>query len=185
MLTPDAQVIKLSDAVQPLSRQSTQFVHGVPQQFLTVGEKKAKVPEDGSPRFSRGAYFIGKVGSMPHSLCWSVTSCSLLTCSLFFLLRIDGGSRSVFHNQFPLLLQCQHACSSLVKGCTWIISLLDALRCVMLLGVLMKWQHCPCSVSPAGVLCEALGTPPLPLFSQAISTRMVMHAALSCTHCLA
>lgn len=54
-------MIKLSDAVQPLARQTTQFVHGVPGQFLAVGEKKAQAPSDGSPRFSRGAYFIGKV----------------------------------------------------------------------------------------------------------------------------
>ena len=54
-------MVKLSDAVQPLPRQTTQFVHGVPQSFLAVGEKKAQPPEDGQPRFSRGAYFMGKV----------------------------------------------------------------------------------------------------------------------------
>jgi digalactosyldiacylglycerol synthase len=55
------QVVKLSDAVQPLPRQTTEFVHGVPHSFLEVGDQKAKQPEDGQPRFSKGAYFIGKV----------------------------------------------------------------------------------------------------------------------------
>lgn len=55
------QVIKLSDAVQSLHRQTTQFVHGVPQSFLDVGVKKAGPPVEGQARFSRGAYFIGKV----------------------------------------------------------------------------------------------------------------------------
>jgi hypothetical protein len=53
--------VKLSDAVQPLPRQTTQFVHGVPKSFLAVGEAKAKPLEDGKPRFTRGAYFMGKV----------------------------------------------------------------------------------------------------------------------------
>jgi digalactosyldiacylglycerol synthase len=55
------QIVKLSDAVQPLPRQTTQFVHGVPKSFLAVGEAKAKPLEDGKPRFTRGAYFMGKV----------------------------------------------------------------------------------------------------------------------------
>ena len=54
-------MIKLSDAVQSLHRQTTQFVHGVPQSFLDVGVRKAGPPLEGQPRFSRGAYFIGKV----------------------------------------------------------------------------------------------------------------------------
>jgi digalactosyldiacylglycerol synthase len=53
--------VKLSDAVQPLPRQTTQFVHGVPESFLAVGQAKAKPLEDGKPRFTRGAYFMGKV----------------------------------------------------------------------------------------------------------------------------
>ena len=58
------QVIKLSDAVQSLARQTTQFVHGVPESFLSVGEQKAQPPAEGEPRFSRGAYFIGKVSRL-------------------------------------------------------------------------------------------------------------------------
>ncbi len=54
------QVVKLSDAVQPLPRQTTQFIHGVPQQFLAVGDKKSEPAAEGQERFSRGAYFMGK-----------------------------------------------------------------------------------------------------------------------------
>jgi hypothetical protein len=63
------QVVKLSDAVQDLPRQTTEFVHGVPHSFLEVGDKKAQPLEEGAPRFSKGAYFIGKV--LPYSfLLW-------------------------------------------------------------------------------------------------------------------
>lgn len=55
------QIVKLSDAVQDMPRSVTQFVHGVPGSFLAVGEAKAKPPSDGGPRFTKGAYFIGKV----------------------------------------------------------------------------------------------------------------------------
>ncbi len=54
-------MVKLSDAVQELPRSVTEFVHGVPESFLKVGESKAKTPKDGEQRFSKGAYFIGKV----------------------------------------------------------------------------------------------------------------------------
>ena len=54
------QVVKLSDAVQTLPRQTTQFIHGVPQQFLAVGDKKSAPAPEGEERFSRGAYFMGK-----------------------------------------------------------------------------------------------------------------------------
>ena len=54
------KVVKLSDAVQDLPRQTTEFVHGVADSFLSVGEKKSKVRKDGAPRFSKGAYFLGK-----------------------------------------------------------------------------------------------------------------------------
>lgn len=52
--------MKLSDAVQTLPRQTTQFIHGVPQQFLAVGDKKSAPAAEGEARFSRGAYFMGK-----------------------------------------------------------------------------------------------------------------------------
>ncbi len=35
------QVIKLSDAIQPLPRAVTQFVHGVAKPFLATGERLA------------------------------------------------------------------------------------------------------------------------------------------------
>jgi digalactosyldiacylglycerol synthase len=54
------KVVKLSDAVQDLPRQTTQFVHGVAESFLKVGEQKAVAPATGAPRFSKGAYFLGK-----------------------------------------------------------------------------------------------------------------------------
>lgn len=53
-------MVKLSDAVQPLPRQTTQFVHGVPDSFLAVGEQKSRPAPEGEARFSRGAYFMGK-----------------------------------------------------------------------------------------------------------------------------
>jgi hypothetical protein len=54
------QVVKLSDAVQPLPRQTTEFVHGVPSSFLEVGKKKAVAAAADAPRFSKGVYFMGK-----------------------------------------------------------------------------------------------------------------------------
>ena len=37
-------MIKLSDAVQVLPRQATQFVHGAPGSFLAIGDEKADTP---------------------------------------------------------------------------------------------------------------------------------------------
>ncbi|EFN54763.1 hypothetical protein CHLNCDRAFT_31413 [Chlorella variabilis] len=55
------KVVKLSDAVQPLPKQTTEFVHGVAENFLDVGKKKSEPAPEGGKRFARGAYFIGKV----------------------------------------------------------------------------------------------------------------------------
>lgn len=75
------KVIKLSDAVQDLPRQCTQFVHGVSPQFLQVGAAKAQAmlarsadaapaatdapaastDADAGPIWPQGAYFLGKV----------------------------------------------------------------------------------------------------------------------------
>jgi digalactosyldiacylglycerol synthase len=54
------KVVKLSDAVQELPKQTTEFVHGVADSFLSVGERKAAPAPAGGRRFTRGAYFLGK-----------------------------------------------------------------------------------------------------------------------------
>ena len=59
-LGPPLQVIKLSEAVQKLPRETTAFVHGVAQQFLIVGDQKAKQLQAGEEPFTKGAYFIGR-----------------------------------------------------------------------------------------------------------------------------
>lgn len=44
------KVVKLSDAVQPLPKQTTEFVHGVAESFLDVGQKKAQPAPEGGKR---------------------------------------------------------------------------------------------------------------------------------------
>ncbi len=57
------QVIKLSDAVQPLPREVTCCVHGAAPGFVDAGAAKARAPEGeaGGKRFSKGAYCLAKV----------------------------------------------------------------------------------------------------------------------------
>ena len=52
-------MIKLSDAIQPLSRSVTQFVHGVAKPFLETGERLAA---------SRGKQLPGATASSPNLL---------------------------------------------------------------------------------------------------------------------
>ena len=44
------KVVKLSDAVQPLPKQTTEFVHGVAESFLEVWRKNADPPPQGGKR---------------------------------------------------------------------------------------------------------------------------------------
>ena len=65
------QIIKLSDAVQPLPRQATQYVHGAPGCFLEIGDEASQPAPDGEPRFSKGAYTLGKMVWGKVSAAWS------------------------------------------------------------------------------------------------------------------
>lgn len=84
-------MVKLSDAVQPLPRQTTAFVHGVPHSFIKVGEEKAQ-PAEGKLRFENGAYFIGKARTYKIALFPRVTVLSyLVNLATFFKLDINLG----------------------------------------------------------------------------------------------
>ena len=54
------QVLRLSAATQDLPRSLICNVHGVNPQFLKVGKSLAEV-EDSETRFSKGAYYLGKM----------------------------------------------------------------------------------------------------------------------------
>lgn len=113
-----AQVVKLSDAVQELPRSVTEFVHGVPESFLKVGEAKAKVPKDGGQRFSKGAYFIGKVRRpvTRQNAQISEAGACCMTADTIVLFPLASSSfhtlpSSTVHHMLPLLciLKCSHA----------------------------------------------------------------------------
>ncbi len=70
------QVIKLSEAVQKLPRETTAFVHGVAQQFLTVGDQKAQQLRAGEEPFTKGAYFIGGRKTQKEKTRWVCCTCS-------------------------------------------------------------------------------------------------------------
>ncbi|WOL11872.1 digalactosyldiacylglycerol synthase 1, chloroplastic isoform X1 [Canna indica] len=55
------KVLRLSAATQDLPKSVICNVHGVNPRFLMIGEKKATEWEHGQQRFSKGAYFLGKM----------------------------------------------------------------------------------------------------------------------------
>lgn len=54
-------MIRLSAATQDLPRSVICNVHGVNPKFLEIGMKKKEQQQLGSPAFTKGAYFIGKM----------------------------------------------------------------------------------------------------------------------------
>ncbi|KAF5733015.1 Digalactosyl diacylglycerol deficient 2 isoform 1 [Tripterygium wilfordii] len=55
------KVIRLSAATQDYPRSIVCNVHGVNPKFLNIGEKKIEQQHRGSPAFTKGAYYIGKM----------------------------------------------------------------------------------------------------------------------------
>ncbi|GJR96486.1 digalactosyldiacylglycerol synthase 1, chloroplastic [Tanacetum coccineum] len=55
------KVLRLSAATQDLPRSVICNVHGVNPKFLEIGERMSEVKEDGEQKFSKGAYFLGKM----------------------------------------------------------------------------------------------------------------------------
>ena len=55
------RIIKLSDAVQKFPHSITCNIHGVRSNFIDIGVSKMSPSIFGSSRFSKGAYFIGKM----------------------------------------------------------------------------------------------------------------------------
>ncbi|PWA65004.1 digalactosyldiacylglycerol synthase 1 protein [Artemisia annua] len=55
------KVLRLSAATQDLPKSVICNVHGVNPKFLEIGERMSAVKEDGEQKFSKGAYFLGKM----------------------------------------------------------------------------------------------------------------------------
>ncbi|XP_071721284.1 digalactosyldiacylglycerol synthase 1, chloroplastic [Rutidosis leptorrhynchoides] len=55
------KVLRLSAATQDLPKSVICNVHGVNPKFLEIGERMAAENEDGEQKFSKGAYFLGKM----------------------------------------------------------------------------------------------------------------------------
>lgn len=115
--------MKLSDAVQELPRSVTEFVHGVPESFLKVGEAKAKALEGGGQRFSKGAYFIGKVRRSVTRQNAQMSEAGACCMAAGNIVLFPWQGRSLFHTQYygtvhhMLPLLCILKCSHVGRNC--------------------------------------------------------------------